>query len=62
MYRDYGVEVTTQFNIDSGHCIPTQDYGVTCDKTASPYLNKCDYAGIPDMLTNLLGTLKPGVE
>ena len=46
MYTNYGAHVLTEYDINSGHCIPTLDYGVACEKTNSPYLNKCNYAGV----------------
>ena len=36
----FGVNnITTQFTINSGHCIPTLNYGGGCSGTQSPFLN-----------------------
>lgn len=40
--------------VDSGHCVPTLEYGMTCASTGSPYLNKCDYDGMGSSLRWLL--------
>ena len=60
MYEHYGANITTQYDIESGHCIPTIDWGVQCNTTASPYINDCNYAGVEAALTWILGYLKPG--
>jgi hypothetical protein len=55
MYENYKADVTTEYDIDSGHCIPTVDYGIECSDNGSPYLNKCDFYGVQHMLEKVLG-------
>jgi poly(3-hydroxybutyrate) depolymerase len=41
--------------VNSGHCVPTVDYGVSpCSATGSPYLNHCGIDGMGDALRWML--------
>jgi hypothetical protein len=38
-------QITTDFNIDAEHCLPTLNYGEPCDELASPYIGDCSFDG-----------------
>ena len=40
LYEHYSANVSSKFDIDSGHGIPRVDYGVVCNTTQKPYINK----------------------
>lgn len=45
--------------VNSGHCVPTVDYGVSpCSATGAPYLNHCGVDGMGDALRWLLPNRK----
>ena len=37
-----------------GHGLPTRDYGVACDTSASPFLNRCGVPSVSRMLAHLI--------
>jgi poly(3-hydroxybutyrate) depolymerase len=43
----------------AGHAMITENGGNTCEATAPPYINDCDYDAAGELLKHLLGTLKP---
>jgi len=52
--------VTTTYDIDSEHCIPTMDYGNMCIMLESPYINKCNFDGAGAALQAIyMNTLNP---
>ncbi len=54
--------ITTQFSIDSEHCIPTTDYGNDCTDLGEPYINNCDYDGAGDALEVIYKSLSPKTQ
>src|SRR5690606_10140760 len=44
--------------IAAGHAISTQDKGLSCGETASPYINACGYDAVGALLEHILGPLK----
>lgn len=56
MYQKLGsVNITSEYSIDSEHCLPTLDYGSSCTSLGSPYINKCDYDGAGEALQAIYG-------
>jgi len=37
--------ITSDFNFDAEHCLPTLDYGEDCTTLSSPYIGDCNYDG-----------------
>jgi hypothetical protein len=62
MYAGYKAEVQTEYDINSGHCIPTLSYGIACASTGTPYLNKCEWYGVEHMLNWIVGPLNPPTD
>lgn len=46
LYRWLGAQVLEVYNIPSGHGLPSNDFGVNCELTASPFINNCELDGI----------------
>jgi hypothetical protein len=46
----------TEYTLAAQHCIPTLNYGETCEVKKSPYIGKCDYAGAAHAFQTLYGT------
>ena len=44
------------------HHLPTLAQGASCDSSEAPFLGKCNYDAAGNLLTHLLGTLKPRVD
>ena len=38
-------QITTDFDFDAEHCIPTPSYGEDCTTLSSPYIGNCGYSG-----------------
>jgi hypothetical protein len=56
--------ITTSYEVNSEHCLPTLSYGEACETLSSPYLGKCGYDGAGHALAAMYGsasTLKPRV-
>jgi len=54
-------EPYANFDLEANHCIPTLDYGNTCELKKSPYLGKCNWDGAGESMVNLYGSsLKRG--
>lgn len=51
--------ITYQKAVASGHGMVTDDAGVACGTTASPYINDCDFDLAGAVLQQLYGTLAP---
>ncbi|MGX5915125.1 extracellular catalytic domain type 2 short-chain-length polyhydroxyalkanoate depolymerase [Aliidiomarina sp. Khilg15.8] len=49
------IEVVT--DIDAAHVFPTEDFGVVCDTSESPYLGQCDFDASGALLRHLYGEL-----
>ena len=47
--------IVTDFDLDAQHCIPTLNYGETCNMLKSPYLGKCNHDGAGLALEQLYG-------
>jgi hypothetical protein len=47
--------VASEFSIDSGHGVPTLNYGVSCSSTASPFINSCSFDGAGAVFAQLYG-------
>jgi len=63
MYEQVSVTVTTEYSVQSQHCLPTLDFGNQCLLLASPYINKCDYDGAGEALLAIYkGSLKSPVS
>ena len=37
--------VTSDYDLNANHCVPTLNYGMQCEVFGEPYLGKCDYDG-----------------
>ncbi|MEJ6475659.1 extracellular catalytic domain type 2 short-chain-length polyhydroxyalkanoate depolymerase [Pseudoalteromonas piscicida] len=61
LYQALGATPTYIDSIDSGHGFPTESSGVTCNTTAEPHINHCQYDAAGELLTHLYGELKPKV-
>jgi hypothetical protein len=61
-YEHYtnATQIAAEFNIDAQHCLPTLNYGETCDVKKSPYIGKCNYDGAGIALKHLYGDLASG--
>ena len=46
----------------AGHGMITENAGVACSATASPFLNDCDYDAAGELLKHILGPLEPPAE
>jgi len=50
--------ISTEYSIPSGHCMPTDDYGNFCVLTESPWINDCLYDGVGAFLNFFYSGLK----
>lgn len=64
--RDYYAAVSGTTNLaferrrpNTGHTMPTTNYGVDCSSTTSPYVGKCSYDGAGKVLEHIYGPLTP---
>lgn len=48
--------ITTDFNFEAEHCIPTPDYGEACTTLLSPYIGDCGYSGAGHAFNALYGS------
>lgn len=57
MYRHYGAQIKTKFDLKAEHGQPTEDYGGECHKNSEEFgfMNKCSYHGAFEMLNYLHG-------
>jgi len=53
-----GGNITTQFDVNSQHCMPTTDYGNSCTFLGEPYINDCNYDGAGNALNVIYGKLE----
>jgi len=51
--------ISTEFNVPSGHCMPSDSYGNFCVLTESPWINNCLYDGVGTFLNQFYKNLKP---
>ena len=61
LYRDSGVKeenIEFEDGLDAGHGFITEDRGSSCETTASPFVNDCDYDQAGAILTHIYGPLK----
>ena len=54
--------IKTDYNIEAEHCLPTMDYGNSCNILSSPYLGKCFFDGAGAGLHALYGSLNEGLS
>ncbi len=48
---------------NAGHTMPTQDYGIACDKEKEPYIGKCGFDSAGQILSWIYGQLQaPGAK
>ena len=60
-YNHYGLtEISSEFELNAAHCLPTLDFGEKCDIAMSPYIGKCDYDGAGLAFKQLYGDLVEG--
>jgi len=46
MYKHYGADIKTNYNLVAAHTQPTKDKTLgACTTAASPYISNCDYDG-----------------
>ncbi len=66
LYRDSGVKeqnIALETGLDAGHGFITEDSGGSCETTASPFVNDCDYDQAGAILKHIYGSLKsPSAE
>jgi len=57
MYRHYGADIKTEYNIPADHGVPTEKYGPACHLLSplNGYINNCNFYGIYEMLNYLQG-------
>jgi hypothetical protein len=55
MYRVFGANIKTEYNIDSEHCYPTINKGNSCTTASSPFINKCNFNGAYESMNFILG-------
>lgn len=48
--------------VPAGHAMVTSDFGNTCETTAAPYINDCDYDAAGELLTHIYGPLREPTE
>ena len=59
-YAQYGIKAKLVDDKPAGHAMVTEDAGnKDCGVTRDPYINDCDYDAAGELLTHLLGPLKP---
>ena len=51
--------ISTEFYIPSGHCMPTYNYGNTCFMTETPWINDCAYDGVGAFFNMFYSGLAP---
>ena len=51
--------ITTEYYIPSGHCVPTESWGNICLETESPWINDCNYDGVGQFLNQFYANLNP---
>eukprot|EP00730_Choanoeca_flexa_P004733 TRINITY_DN11786_c0_g7_i1.p1 TRINITY_DN11786_c0_g7~~TRINITY_DN11786_c0_g7_i1.p1 ORF type:complete len:416 (+),score=72.86 TRINITY_DN11786_c0_g7_i1:96-1343(+) len=63
-YRHYITrgKISTKFDIAAAHGMPTLDYGLGCNVSGSPHIQKCEYDGAGQILQTLYGSLRPPVK
>ena len=49
--------VTTDYDLEAEHCLPTLAYGADCMELASPYLGRCQVDGAGRAITALYGSI-----
>lgn len=52
------INVSTKFDLDAEHCMPTLDYGNECTMLLPPYVGKCDYDTAGAILQQIYGDLR----
>jgi len=64
MYRSFGAQITTEFNISAEHSFPTENYGNLCVTLAEPYINNCNYNAAFEAFKVFYGIdrLKPPIQ
>lgn len=61
LYQRFGTNLSQEFTLDTGHGIPTVDFGDdSCD--AGEDIMKCNYAGAETVLRHVYGSLGSSVE
>lgn len=58
-YRHYNSDarnIMTEYNIRSGHSFPTENYGIVCNETMTPFISKCNYNGAYNILKHIYDT------
>lgn len=58
-YRDFGSDVVYNNTSSSGHAWVSPIGPNSCTSTSSPYINNCGGDPVKEMLTHLLGSVKP---
>ncbi len=61
LYKASGVaddDIALRMDIDAGHGFATEDEGVSCETTDTPFLNDCDYDQAGAILTQIYGELE----
>ena len=62
-YEAMGVKkIETNFKINAQHAMITDDYGGSCTKLGSPWINNCDYSAAGSTLKTFYGDLKKPVQ
>lgn len=53
IYSEYKANILSDYTMAAGHTMPTEDYGVACASTGSPFIGKCDFYGAWKSLQHL---------
>ena len=64
-YRAIGIgddQIMFVHDVPAGHGFVTEDAGLACDATASPYIVDCDYDMAGALLRHIYGSLEPRTE
>ena len=63
-YTDLGLDpanIKQVLKLSAGHAFVTDDSGLACDRSSSPYVVNCDYDQAGDLLAHFYGKLNPRV-
>lgn len=62
LYAELGVpaeQIKFETTLDAGHAFVTEDQGLSCDRSAKPYIVDCDYDQAGVLLAHIYGPLNP---
>jgi predicted lactoylglutathione lyase len=60
-YEKLGLKVATNFDINAEHAMITDDFGGSCSKKGTPWINNCGFSLAGQVLQNFYGKLNAPV-